>query len=89
MANITVEADGLQEQIDKLNELLEKLSLVEDKTKALTFITIPQFAKITGWSRAVVNDLYNRKDFPSCDFGKQKIAELNAVREYFSVPRRK
>lgn len=89
MANITVKADSLQEQIDKLDELLTKLSLVEDKTKALTFITIPELAKITGWSRKIVNDLYNRKDFPSCDFGKQKIAELNAVREYFSVPRRK
>ena len=37
----------------------------------------------------VVLELYNKKDFPSCDYGREKIAEINAVRNYFSVPRRK
>lgn len=89
MANISLDTGDLQKQITELNALIEKLALLEDKTKMLTFINIQQFSKITGWSIATVQDLYNRKDFPSCDFGKTKIAELTAVQKYFSVPRRK
>ena len=87
MANIMVNAD-LQEQINQLNALLEKMSQVEDKTKEITFLTVSELAKMTGWSKTTVRELFNRKDFPCCDFGKEKIAEINAVRAYFSVPRR-
>lgn len=87
MANIIVNAD-LQEQIDTLNELLKKMSQVEDKAKEITFLTVSDLAKMTGWSKTTVRELFNRKDFPCCDFGKEKIAEINAVRAYFGVPRR-
>ena len=43
----------------------------------------------TGWSEPTVKNLFNRPDFPSCDFGKEKKAEITAVINYFSVPRRK
>lgn len=89
MVDISINTGNLQEQIDQLSTLIEKLGLLENKTQMLTFINIQQFAKITGWSIATVQDLFNRKDFPSCDFGKTKIAELTAVQKYFSVPRRK
>lgn len=89
MPNISVDTGSLQEQINQLKELIEKIGLVEDKTKMLQFITIEEFAKISGWGICAVQDLYNRDDFPSCDFGKRKVAEVSAVKHYFSVPRRK
>lgn len=55
----------------------------------IMFLNIDDVVELTHWSKKKVQELFNRDDFPSCDFGKEKIAEANAVIKYFSVPRRK
>lgn len=81
--------NNLKEQIENLTLLADRLEKIETNTQKLQFITVREFAELTGWSIATVQNLFNRKDFPSCNFGKEKIAEINAVREYFKIPRRR
>ena len=88
MARIEVKTD-LDENINKLSALLNQLNEAEEKAVKLQFLTIKDMIKITGWSAMTVQELFRRADFPSCDFGKEKIAEIHAVISYFSVPRRK
>lgn len=88
--NISVTQDvDIDEALKKVKELLELQEKLSENTLKLTFVTIREFAKMTGWSLTTVQQLYNRPEFPSCDFGKEKIAEAHALLEYFSVPRRK
>ena len=46
----------------------------------LKFVTIAQLVALTGWSYPSVQKLFNHPDFPTCDFGKEKMAELSAVK---------
>ena len=87
---IGIEPDyDLDKELDKVQKLMTSIEKLADNTRMIRFITIREFAKITGWSVTTVKHLYNRPDFPSCDYGKEKIAEVSAVVKYFSVPRRK
>ena len=45
--------------------------------------------KMTGWSEKTVQELYNTPEFPATNLGKEKKAEVHAILNYFSVPRRK
>ena len=80
---------NLDEQLDKVKELMIYLKEIESTSDLLRFITIQEFSKITGWSIPTVQNLYNRSDFPSTNYGKEKKAEIHAIVEYFKVPRRK
>lgn len=80
--------ENLQEQINQLERILQLLEQVKEK-KYLTFVGVKDMCEATGWSEPTVKNLFNRPDFPSCDFGKEKKAEITAVINYFSVPRRK
>ena len=87
---IEIEPDyDLDNELEKIKELLTLQNKLTENARMIRFITIREFAKITGWSVNTVQYLFNRPDFPSCDFGKEKIAEVSAVIKYFSVPRRK
>lgn len=86
--NINIDTN-LDEQLDKVKEIIHYLKEIESTTDLLRFITIKEFSKITGWSIPTVQALYNCKDFPSTDYGKEKKAEIHAVVEYFKIPRRK
>jgi hypothetical protein len=79
---------NLDEQLDKVREIIHYLREIEAISDLLRFITIKEFAEITGWSVPTVQNLYNRPDFPSTDYSKKK-AEIHATVEYFKVPRRK
>ena len=79
---------NLDEQIEKLNEIIRKAEEAEAKVITLRFLSIKELSEITGWCTKTVQELYNRPDFPSTDFGKEKKAEISAVKEYFKVPRR-
>ena len=81
--------NNIDEELEKVKELIKYLDEANKKYQKLHFISTKEFAEISGWSMPVVSELYNKKDFPSCDYGREKIAEINAVRNYFSVPRRK
>ena len=51
------------------------------------FYTIEDVMKLTKWSRKVVQRLFNRKDFPCCDYGKARCVEAHALIAYFAVRR--
>lgn len=88
--NISVTQDvNLDEELTKAKELLELQAKIADNARMLRFITIREFMEISGWSQTTVQRLYNRPDFPSCNYGREKIAEVHALIKYFSVPRRK
>lgn len=80
---------NLDEQLEKAKSILRILQDIDNQILKLQFISIQDFQNITGWSKPTVQDLYNRPDFPSCDYGKEKKAEIHAIIEYFKVPRRK
>ena len=73
--NITIDTN-LDEQVEKVKELMHYLKEIEKTTDLLRFITIEEFSNITGWSIPTVQKLYNRPDFPSTDYGKEKKAEI-------------
>jgi len=81
--------EDLKKQVDEMKDILDLIEKTRLKADALRFITTREFAELSGWSEPTAQKLFNRDDFPSCDFGKEKIAELSAVIQYFSVPRRK
>lgn len=80
---------SLDKYIDKMQEVSDLLKQIDTDIEKLRFVTIKEFATVTGWSPTTVQALFNRPDFPSCDYGKEKIALLSAVIKYFEVPRRK
>lgn len=86
--NIALDTN-IDEELDKIKELVKSLNEVKEKANLIQFISIKEFSKMTGWSEKTVQDLYNRADFPSTDFGKEKKAEVHAIIDYFKVPRRK
>ena len=70
--------------IRKLDELLEKLKLAEDKSKAIRLITIKEFAEIRNCSLSTSRKIYSLPSFPSEDIGKTKVAEINAILNWYS-----
>lgn len=86
---ITPDMLTIDEEIQKTAQLVENLMKIEEMSKALKFLTIKDVVAATGWSFPTVRDLFNRPDFPSCDFGKEKVVEIHAALKYFSVPRRR
>ena len=86
--NITIDTN-LDEQLNKAKELLLCLKEIERTTDVLRFISVKEFSEITGWCVPTVQNLYNRPDFPSTNYGKEKKAEIHAIVNYFKVPRRK
>ena len=68
--------------MEELNAILEKLA--EPKC-----YSIKEVSKMMKMSLATTREMFNRKDFPSIDFGKEKKVEREALIEYFKVPRRR
>ena len=52
---------------------------------SIKFLTIKQVTELTGWNLNTTRNVFNRPDFPSCDFGKEKVIEIHALVNYFSV----
>lgn len=85
----SAELEQIDSQIEKLKELLKLQEEVHNNVISLAFLSVEDVMKLTGWGRNTVNKLFDEPDFPCCDFGKEKKAEIHAVIKYFSVPRRK
>lgn len=79
----------IKEQVNELAILVSELSKLEATVKDVRFLKMTDVINLTGWSRSTVEKMFNRPDFPSCDYGKEKVVELTAFRKYFSEPRRK
>ena len=87
---MTVNVDtAIDTNIQKLDEMVEKLKALEDKTKLLNFITIREFANIRSCSIKVAQDIFNLPDFPSEDFGKEKVVSVEALQLWYLEKRKK
>ena len=86
--NLNVDTD-IELDLKRLNEMLEKLELLEDKSKMLNFITIQDFAKLRQCSIKTAQDIFNADSFPSENYGKQKVAEVQAVKKWYMEKRDK
>ena len=53
------------------------------------FYTIAQFAELRGCSVPTAQTIYNLPDFPSEDFGKEKVALGSAIRNWYNQKRKK
>lgn len=53
------------------------------------FYSIADVKKLTGWSEATVQKLYNDPSFPATDFGRTKLVEAHALINFFSKRRTK
>lgn len=53
------------------------------------FYTPTEFAKLRNCSVPTALNIYNLVDFPSEDYGKEKVALGSAIREWYSKKRRK
>lgn len=89
MVAIEVKSDIFEELIAKVEKITEALQRTEERLNEPKFYTIKDVAKMLRCSEPTAQEIFNRADFPSCDFGKQKVIEHSAFVKYFSVPRRK
>jgi hypothetical protein len=88
--SVTVTMDtNIGDELDKVKELIKELNTLKENAQLIQFVSIKEFSKLTGWSEKTVQELYNRADFPATNYGKEKKAEVHAIIQYFSVPRRK
>ena len=85
---VTVDTD-IEEQIRKCNELLAKYEKLEEHSKKLHFITIKDLAEMRNCSIKVAQDMFNLHDFPSEDFGKEKVVLIEALKEWYMSKRNK
>lgn len=69
--NVNINND-FEKNLKQLDEMLEKIQLLEDKSKLLNFITIKQFSELRGCSVKVAQDIFNEQSFPSENYRKAK-----------------
>ncbi len=68
-----------------LNEKVFHEKDTHEKDSGVVFYTIEDLMSLLGWSRVIVQKLFNDPKFPAADFGKKKVVEKNALMKYFSV----
>lgn len=80
---------NIEQHIQKCVELLAKYEQLEEHTKKLHFVTIKEFGEMRGCSRKIAQDIFNLPDFPSEDFGKEKVVSIEALRNWYMIKRNK
>lgn len=69
------------------NEILDVFSKIEEKAAhlkgVLGFYTVDDVVELTKMSEPQVLKIFNRKDFPLCDYGRSYIVAIPAFWEYF------
>lgn len=80
---------NFKEQMKQLEELFTKYEQLEEQTKQMNFVTIKEFAEMRGCSRKIAQDIFNLPDFPSEDFGKEKVVSIEALRNWYMQKRKK
>lgn len=80
---------NIEEESKKIGELLVKYEQLEQQTKKMHFVTIKEFAKMRGCSIKIAQDIFNLPDFPSEDFGKEKVVSIEALRNFYMQKRKK
>lgn len=80
---------NIEEELKKIGELLVKYEQLEQQTKKMHFVTIKEFAEMRGCSIKIAQDIFNLPDFPSEDFGKEKVVSIEALRNWYMTKRSK
>lgn len=62
-------------------------TVVQYLSSEAIFYSIEDVIKMTGWSKKVVQRLFNSYDFPVTNLGKRKLVEAHALVAYFAVKR--
>lgn len=75
--------------IKKVDELLEKMKQLEDKSNMIKFIGIKEFTQIRNCSLKIAQDIFNEQSFPSENYGKTKVAEISAIISWYQQKRDK
>lgn len=90
MSKVTLNIDtDLDEQIEKCEELIKKYEELGNKGKQLHFVTVRELAEMKHCSIKTSQDMFNLPDFPSEDFGKEKVVLLEALKEWYMTKRSK
>ena len=75
------------DELQNANELLEVSSKIEEKAESIRsqigFYTTKDVVELTGISMPKVLEIFNRPDFPVCDYGQGKVVFIPAFCEYF------
>ena len=61
---LNIETD-IDLNIQKIDEMLKKLELLEHNTKKINFITIKEFSKLRNCSISTAQRIFREKTFPS------------------------
>lgn len=83
---LNIETD-IDTQIKQLDEILEKIKLLEDKSKLLNFVTIEQLAAARKCSIRTAQQIFQDEALPVESYGKQKVVELNALLHWYQQRR--
>lgn len=62
-------------------------TIIQYLSSEAIFYSIEDVMQLTGWSRKVVQRLFNDKEFPYTNYGKRKLVESHALIAYFAVKR--
>lgn len=75
------------DELQNANELLEVFAKIEEKAESIRsqigFYTTDDVVRLMGISKPKVLDIFNRPDFPVCDYGQGKVVFIPAFCEYF------
>lgn len=75
-------------ELKDAEQLLKIFNILEEKADKIRnqigFYTIKDVCELTGFSEPTVQAIFNRPDFPVCDYGKRKIVLISAFCDYFS-----
>lgn len=75
------------DELQNANELLEVFAKIEEKAESIRskigFYTTKDVVELTGISMPKVLEIFNRPDFPVCDYGQGKVVFIPAFCEYF------
>lgn len=76
---------NIEEELKKCDELIAKYEQLEEHAKQIHFVTIREFAEMRGCSIKVAQQIFCLDDFPSENFGKEKVISLEALRNWYLV----
>lgn len=83
--NVTTNAAS---ELKDAEELLRIFNIIEEKGEKIKnqigFYTIKDVCQLTGFSEPTVQAIFNRPDFPVCDYGRKKVVLISAFCDYFS-----
>lgn len=82
-SNATSELEKAEKMLDAFKQCQE---IAEQLKNQMRFLTTADVQKLTGLSMPTVLAIFNRPDFPVCDYGRNKIVFAPAFYEYFMKP---